>query len=49
MNCYQQEIFGPVLLCVKVGSLEEAIATVNNCPSAYHTNPLGVKPIGMLI
>lgn len=30
MECYTEEIFGPVLVCVKVDSLEEAIAFTNN-------------------
>ncbi|KAL2634366.1 hypothetical protein R1flu_005845 [Riccia fluitans] len=30
MECYKQEIFGPVLLCMKAGSLDEAIQIVNN-------------------
>ncbi|KAL4423389.1 hypothetical protein ABPG77_004320 [Micractinium sp. CCAP 211/92] len=29
MECYREEIFGPVLVCLEAGSLEEAIATVN--------------------
>eukprot|EP00249_Psilotum_nudum_P002180 c15076_g1_i1 orf=377-2068(-) len=29
MECYKQEIFGPVLLCMQAGSLEEAINLVN--------------------
>lgn len=29
MECYKQEIFGPVLLCMKAGSLSEAIEIVN--------------------
>lgn len=29
MQCYQEEVFGPVLVCVQVDSLEEAIDTVN--------------------
>lgn len=29
MACYKEEIFGPVLLCVQVDSLEKAIAIVN--------------------
>ncbi|CAM6102611.1 unnamed protein product [Calypogeia fissa] len=30
MECYKQEIFGPVLLCMKAGSLDDAIEIVNN-------------------
>lgn len=30
MECYQEEIFGPVLLCVKVPTLEAAIEFTNN-------------------
>ncbi|KAM7529380.1 hypothetical protein LguiB_032790 [Lonicera macranthoides] len=29
MECYKEEMFGPVLLCIKVDSLDEAIAIVN--------------------
>ncbi|GAV68573.1 Aldedh domain-containing protein [Cephalotus follicularis] len=29
MECYKEEIFGPVLLCMKADSLEEAITLVN--------------------
>ncbi|PON97057.1 Succinylglutamate-semialdehyde dehydrogenase [Trema orientale] len=29
MDCYKEEIFGPVLLCMQVDSLEEAIMIVN--------------------
>ncbi|OAL55161.1 methylmalonate-semialdehyde dehydrogenase [Pyrenochaeta sp. DS3sAY3a] len=29
MQCYQEEIFGPVLVCLEVDSLEEAIELVN--------------------
>ncbi|KAL3617340.1 Methylmalonate-semialdehyde dehydrogenase [acylating], mitochondrial [Castilleja foliolosa] len=29
MNCYKEEILGPVLLCMKAGSLDEAIGIVN--------------------
>lgn len=29
MECYKEEIFGPVLLCMQAGSLEEAINIVN--------------------
>ena len=32
MQCYKEEIFGPVLLCVNVPSLEEAIAFTNRSP-----------------
>ncbi|PKU75449.1 methylmalonate-semialdehyde dehydrogenase [acylating], mitochondrial-like [Dendrobium catenatum] len=30
MECYKEEIFGPVLLCMQAESLEEAITIVNN-------------------
>ncbi|XP_020589276.1 methylmalonate-semialdehyde dehydrogenase [acylating], mitochondrial isoform X2 [Phalaenopsis equestris] len=30
MECYKEEIFGPVLLCMQAESLEEAISVVNN-------------------
>lgn len=30
MECYKEEIFGPVLLCMQAGSLEEAINIVNS-------------------
>ncbi|KAG6553011.1 hypothetical protein Mapa_005348 [Marchantia paleacea] len=29
MECYKQEIFGPVLVCMKAGSLDQAIKVVN--------------------
>uniref|UniRef100_A0A0C9S761 methylmalonate-semialdehyde dehydrogenase (CoA acylating) n=1 Tax=Wollemia nobilis TaxID=56998 RepID=A0A0C9S761_9CONI len=32
MECYREEIFGPVLLCMEAGSLEEAIDIVNKNP-----------------
>jgi len=32
MECYKEEIFGPVLSCLSVGSLEEAIKLVNDNP-----------------
>jgi len=32
MECYRQEIFGPVLCCITVDTLEEAIALVNRNP-----------------
>lgn len=31
MECYKAEMFGPVLLCVEVKSLEDAINIVNEC------------------
>jgi len=31
MRIFREEIFGPVLSVVKVGSLEEAVATLNDC------------------
>lgn len=30
MECYREEIFGPVLVCLEVDSLEEAISVINN-------------------
>ncbi|KAH7304515.1 Aldehyde/histidinol dehydrogenase [Stachybotrys elegans] len=30
MQCYQNEIFGPVLVCLEVETLQEAIETINN-------------------
>ncbi|KAH7176785.1 aldehyde dehydrogenase [Dactylonectria macrodidyma] len=30
MKCYMEEIFGPVLLCMSVDTLDQAIETVNN-------------------
>lgn len=30
MQCYQEEIFGPVLLCLHVSSLEEAVELIND-------------------
>ncbi|KAF7559198.1 hypothetical protein G7046_g4967 [Stylonectria norvegica] len=30
MSCYQEEIFGPVLICMEVGTLEEAIKLINS-------------------
>jgi len=32
MKCYTEEIFGPVLVCLEVANLEEAIALVNDSP-----------------
>jgi len=32
MLCYKEEIFGPVLLCMKAGSLDEAIGVINANP-----------------
>jgi malonate-semialdehyde dehydrogenase (acetylating)/methylmalonate-semialdehyde dehydrogenase len=32
MQCYQEELFGPVLVCVLVDTLEEAIAITNRNP-----------------
>jgi malonate-semialdehyde dehydrogenase (acetylating)/methylmalonate-semialdehyde dehydrogenase len=29
MTCYKEEIFGPVLLCMKVNNLQEAIDLIN--------------------
>ncbi|UXI04020.1 CoA-acylating methylmalonate-semialdehyde dehydrogenase [Photobacterium sp. TY1-4] len=38
MSIYQEEIFGPVLICVEVDSLEEAIELVNNNPYGNGTS-----------
>ncbi|MDP2437622.1 MAG: CoA-acylating methylmalonate-semialdehyde dehydrogenase [archaeon] len=32
MDCYTQEIFGPVLICLSVNTIEEAIALINKNP-----------------
>jgi len=29
MKCYKEEIFGPVLVCLNVGSLDEAVGLIN--------------------
>ncbi|MFT5722596.1 MAG: malonate-semialdehyde dehydrogenase (acetylating)/methylmalonate-semialdehyde dehydrogenase [Motiliproteus sp.] len=38
MTIYQEEIFGPVLCCIEVDSLEEAIELVNNNPYGNGTS-----------
>ena len=38
MSIYRQEIFGPVLICLEVGNLEEAIALVNANPYGNGTS-----------
>lgn len=38
MSIYREEIFGPVLVCVEAGSLEEAIALINNNPYGNGTS-----------
>lgn len=38
MSIYQQEIFGPVLCCVEVDTLDEAMALVNNSPYGNGTS-----------
>lgn len=38
MTAYQEEIFGPVLCVVRAGSLQEAIALINNNPYANGTS-----------
>ena len=38
MSIYQQEIFGPVLMCLEVDTLEEAIALVNDNPYGNGTS-----------
>eukprot|EP00803_Ostreobium_quekettii_P002072 evm.model.scf_1905.4 EVM.evm.TU.scf_1905.4 scf_1905:24422-30209(+) len=37
MECYKEEIFGPVLCCLEAASLEDAIAIVNANPHANGT------------
>lgn len=32
MDCYKEEIFGPVLICLNADSLDDAITTTNNNP-----------------
>lgn len=32
MKCYREEIFGPVLVCLSVGTLNEAIDVINKNP-----------------
>ena len=32
MDCYREEVFGPVLLCIRVGSFEEAIKWIQDNP-----------------
>ena len=32
MRCYREEIFGPVLICLSVKTLDEAIAIINANP-----------------
>ncbi|CAO3677042.1 unnamed protein product [Rhizopus stolonifer] len=32
MECYKEEIFGPVLVCLNVGTLDEAIELINSNP-----------------
>ena len=38
MRCYKEEIFGPVLVCLEVDTLEEAIALVNSNPYGNGTS-----------
>jgi malonate-semialdehyde dehydrogenase (acetylating)/methylmalonate-semialdehyde dehydrogenase len=38
MSIYQEEIFGPVLICLEVDSLDEAIALINNNPYGNGTS-----------
>ncbi|PSW20362.1 methylmalonate-semialdehyde dehydrogenase (CoA acylating) [Photobacterium sanctipauli] len=38
MSIYQQEIFGPVLVCLEVETLDDAIALVNNNPYGNGTS-----------
>ncbi|KAL2222478.1 methylmalonate-semialdehyde dehydrogenase [Thermoascus aurantiacus ATCC 26904] len=39
MQCYQTEIFGPVLICLEARDLDEAIEIVNENRCAYHPTP----------
>jgi malonate-semialdehyde dehydrogenase (acetylating)/methylmalonate-semialdehyde dehydrogenase len=32
MRCYEEEIFGPVLVCMEIDSLDKAIQLINNNP-----------------
>lgn len=32
MECYKEEIFGPVLVCLKAETLDDAIEIINNNP-----------------
>ncbi len=32
MTCYKEEIFGPVLVCVRVKDIDEGIRVINNNP-----------------
>ncbi|KAJ9211058.1 hypothetical protein DTO166G4_7349 [Paecilomyces variotii] len=48
MQCYQQEIFGPVLVCLEAQDLDEAIEIVNenrfgNGCSIFTTNPVNAQ------
>lgn len=36
MQCYQEEIFGPVLLCIHVSNLSEAIGLINDSRCKLH-------------
>jgi malonate-semialdehyde dehydrogenase (acetylating)/methylmalonate-semialdehyde dehydrogenase len=38
MAIYREEIFGPVLCCLRVDTLEEAIALINDCPYGNGTS-----------
>ncbi|MBT4518713.1 MAG: CoA-acylating methylmalonate-semialdehyde dehydrogenase [Halieaceae bacterium] len=38
MAIYQEEIFGPVLCCITVATLDEAIALINACPFGNGTS-----------
>lgn len=37
MECYQAEIFGPVLICMQVGTLEDAINLINENKCQYRS------------
>jgi malonate-semialdehyde dehydrogenase (acetylating)/methylmalonate-semialdehyde dehydrogenase len=32
MKCYTEEIFGPVIVCLSVDTIDEAISMINNNP-----------------
>ena len=44
MACYTEEIFGPILCCMHVGTLDEAIALVNRnrCDVSYVVSNIGL-------
>ncbi|XP_038877339.1 aldehyde dehydrogenase, thermostable-like isoform X2 [Benincasa hispida] len=40
MECYKEEFFGPVLLCMQVDNLEEAISIVNRNKYFFNSSKL---------